>query len=115
MHGQCKNGSCICQTGFNGKHCSLPACNPVGVTQGSLCSGHGTCESTLTQDSINNNRGNKRTIEDNQNIEQMKNLFTSTDFNRPEYRYQIDYKENIKINVDVIFMLLCVLGSFTNQ
>ena len=105
MHGQCKNGSCICQTGFNGKHCSLPACNPVGVKQGSLCSGHGTCESTVTRDNTNNNRGNKLRIEDIQyNEEEMANLFTSTDFSRPEYRYQTHYNKNIKIYTRYCFV-----------
>ena len=112
MHGQCKNGSCICQTGFNGKHCSLPACTPVGVKQGSLCSGHGTCESTVTQGNTNNNRGNKLRIEDTQyNEEEMTNLFTSTGFNRPEYRYQINYKEKIKIDIHYC----CVLDFLANQ
>ena len=87
LHGQCKNGSCICQTGFNGKHCSLPACNPAGVKQGSLCSGHGTCEFSLELDNMNNNRGNKQATEDTHYVEHMTNIFAGTDFNRPEYRY----------------------------
>ena len=35
-HGQCVNGSCICQQGWNGRHCSLEGC-------GQGCGGHGTC------------------------------------------------------------------------
>ena len=106
MHGQCKNGSCICQTGFNGKHCSLQACNPSGFNQGSLCSGHGTCESTLTRDGINNNRGNKRTVEDTQYVKEMTNLFTSTDFNGPDYRYAIDQNETIMVYFLTLFFKL---------
>lgn len=35
-HGQCKNGTCLCVTGWNGKHCTLEGCP-------NLCSGHGQC------------------------------------------------------------------------
>ena len=35
-HGQCKNGTCVCMTGWNGRHCTLPGCP-------SACSAHGTC------------------------------------------------------------------------
>ena len=36
-HGQCINGTCICQRGFNGRHCGLDAC-------ATNCNGHGVCE-----------------------------------------------------------------------
>ena len=86
LHGQCKNGTCICQTGFNGKHCTLPACNPISVKRGSLCSGHGSCESTMTHDLINNNQENKGSIEDTQYAPRMASMLTNEDINRPEYR-----------------------------
>lgn len=35
-HGQCKNGTCLCVTGWNGKHCTLEGC-PAS------CSNHGQC------------------------------------------------------------------------
>lgn len=35
-HGQCKNGTCICMTGWNGRHCTLAGC-PAD------CSGNGAC------------------------------------------------------------------------
>lgn len=35
-HGQCKNGTCLCVTGWNGKHCTMEGCP-------SSCSGHGQC------------------------------------------------------------------------
>ena len=37
MHGQCKNGTCLCVTGWNGKHCTLQGCPQQ-------CSNHGTCK-----------------------------------------------------------------------
>ena len=37
MHGQCKNGTCLCVTGWNGRHCTLEGCP-------SQCSGHGQCK-----------------------------------------------------------------------
>nr|XP_027219710.1 LOW QUALITY PROTEIN: teneurin-m-like [Penaeus vannamei] len=35
-HGQCKNGTCICMTGWNGRHCTLAGCPGA-------CSKHGSC------------------------------------------------------------------------
>lgn len=35
-HGQCKNGTCLCVTGWNGKHCTIEGCP-------NSCSGHGQC------------------------------------------------------------------------
>lgn len=35
-HGQCKNGTCLCVTGWNGKHCTQEGCP-------NTCSGHGQC------------------------------------------------------------------------
>ena len=40
-HGQCKNGSCLCVTGWNGKHCTFEGCPQE-------CSKHGSCKSTST-------------------------------------------------------------------
>ncbi len=36
MHGQCKNGTCLCVTGWNGKHCTIDGCPKQ-------CSEHGSC------------------------------------------------------------------------
>lgn len=35
-HGQCKNGTCLCVTGWNGRHCTMEGCP-------NSCSGHGQC------------------------------------------------------------------------
>lgn len=35
-HGQCKNGTCLCVTGWNGRHCTLEGCP-------NSCSAHGQC------------------------------------------------------------------------
>ena len=87
MHGQCKNGSCICQTGFNGKHCTLPACTPIGVRQGSLCSGHGTCDSKFAGPvGLSSHQLNTDSITDIQNAGRMSDMFTNVDGRRPEYR-----------------------------
>lgn len=36
-HGQCKNGTCLCTAGWNGKHCTLEGCPRE-------CSKHGQCK-----------------------------------------------------------------------
>ena len=36
LHGQCKNGTCLCVTGWNGRHCTIQGCP-------SMCSDHGRC------------------------------------------------------------------------
>lgn len=38
-HGQCKNGTCLCVTGYNGRHCTLEGCL-------NGCSGHGQCRAS---------------------------------------------------------------------
>ena len=36
LHGQCKNGTCLCVTGWNGRHCTIQGCPR-------MCSDHGRC------------------------------------------------------------------------
>ena len=38
-HGQCKNGTCLCVAGWNGKHCTFEGCPKE-------CSKHGQCKSS---------------------------------------------------------------------
>ena len=40
LHGQCKNGTCLCVTGWNGRHCTIQGCP-------SMCSDHGRCTTGL--------------------------------------------------------------------
>ena len=44
-HGQCINGTCICQRGFNGRHCGLDACS-------NNCNNHGICENFAEDNQI---------------------------------------------------------------
>ena len=41
LHGQCKNGTCLCVTGWNGRHCTIQGCPAT-------CSGHGACRSSFS-------------------------------------------------------------------
>ena len=43
MHGQCKNGTCLCVTGWNGLHCTLEGCPRQ-------CSGHGSCKANFRRE-----------------------------------------------------------------
>jgi len=42
-HGICSNFGCVCDPGFSGRNCSLPANCNHGVSDAKQCSGHGTC------------------------------------------------------------------------
>ena len=40
QHGQCKNGTCLCVTGWNGRHCTLEGCPD-------MCSNNGQCRTNF--------------------------------------------------------------------
>lgn len=40
QHGQCKNGTCLCVTGWNGRHCTLEGCPR-------MCSNNGQCRTNF--------------------------------------------------------------------
>lgn len=40
LHGQCKNGTCLCVTGWNGRHCTIEGCP-------AQCSSNGECRSNF--------------------------------------------------------------------
>ena len=46
LHGQCKNGTCLCVTGWNGRHCTIEGCP-------AQCSSNGECRSNFHGKKIN--------------------------------------------------------------
>ena len=40
QHGQCKNGTCLCVTGWNGRHCTIEGCP-------NMCSNNGQCRTNF--------------------------------------------------------------------
>ena len=77
----------------------------MGSKQGSLCSGHGSCESRLTHDLMSNNQGSKDSNEDVQYAKRLASIFTNEVINRQEYRlvFLVNYSKNV---IQSIFVLV---------
>ena len=84
--GNARTEHVFAKPGFNGKHCTLPACNPIGAKQRTLCSGHGSCESSFTHNLMSNNPGSKDSMKDGQYFKRIEGFTNKDDIDRPEYR-----------------------------
>ena len=58
----------------------------MGAKQRTLCSGHGSCESSFTHNLMSNNPGSKDSMKDSQYFKRIEGFSNNDDIDRPEYR-----------------------------